>query len=160
MLGQKVIALTHQPEKDVEEVDAIEDDCIMLDVVDEVLLKMYRMLSPVHGLLLVVRNMVAIIPALVVVLRIDAGDAVSVFVFRLARADKSMLRPVAHHRNEAINAKRQNKNDEGGLPIEKAKSGTKEDEENFAAHRPHHQTLSFLANKIVGQMVDAGEKEA
>ena len=63
------------------------------------------MLRPVHRRPNVVANVVAIIPALFVILHIDAGNAVFVGITGIFTVDKRMLCPVANHGNKTIDEK-------------------------------------------------------
>ena len=76
MPGQQIITFTHQPDEDVQEMDAVKYDRIVFDILVEGLPEIYRVLSPVHVLLLVVRNMIPVVPAFMVVRGVDTGNAV------------------------------------------------------------------------------------
>ena len=97
MLCQEVVALAHQVDVYVQEVDAIEDYCIILNVVVQGVAEVNGVLGPVHGLLFVVADVVAIVPALHIIVGIDAGNAVLIVVAGIGRVYEGVLRPVAHH---------------------------------------------------------------
>lgn len=89
--------------------NAVEYNCFILDVFIDCFLKIHGMFCPMHGLLFMMRDMVPIVPAFVVVLRIDAGDAVFVRISRIIMSDKSMLRPIPHHSDQAVQEEWNNK---------------------------------------------------
>lgn len=106
------------------------------------------MFCPVHGLLLVVGDMVAVVPAFMIVLGIDAGDAVPERVARIGRVDKGVLRPVAHHGDQPVEEEWDDEYHQRSRPVDKAHAYTKQDKEQLAAYGTIKQTLPFFAEEI------------
>lgn len=120
--GQQIVAFAHQPDKNVQEVNTVKNNGIAGYVLVYGFEEKFRMLCPVHGRLDVVTDVIAIIPALYIVLRIDAGNTVFVAIIRVGGIYKSMLRPVAHHGYEAVNEKWNDKHHQRGRPVDKAQN--------------------------------------
>src|SRR5215217_347979 len=108
----------------MQEVNAIKYNGIVLFVFIKRLHKISRMLGPVHGLLYMVGNMIAIIPALMIVLCINAGNTVLVMVAGIGSIDKCMLCPVTEHRHKTEQEERDKKYHYSCLPVDKAHSCT------------------------------------
>jgi hypothetical protein len=64
-----------------------------------------------------VADMIAIVPAFVVIFCIDTGNTVFITVIWFTGIDESMLRPVTHHHNDTGHDKGQDKYHEGGREI-------------------------------------------
>lgn len=158
--GQQVIALAHQVGPYMQEVNAVKHNGIVADVVLDGTAEIIGVFRPVHGGFDVMADVVAIVPAFVVVLGIDAGNAVLVGIAGVFRANKGMLRPVAQHHHNARYYKGNNEHYQRGRPVYKAHAHAEGHKEKFPAHGAHQQLFAFLAHKIAGQVINAGKEEA
>lgn len=144
----------------MQEVNAVKHDGVIADVLLDGAAEIIGVFRPVHGGFDVMADVVTIVPAFVVVLGIDAGDAVLVGVAGVFRANEGMLRPVAEHHHNARYHKRNDEHYQRGRPVYKAHAHAEGHKEKLPAHGAHQQLFAFLAHKIAGQVVDAGKEEA
>ena len=122
MLCQQVVAVSHQVDEHMQEVDTVKYDGIVNYVFVERIFKVTGMFCPVHGAIYVVADVVAIIPAFYIVLGIDAGNAILITVFRVININKCVLRPVACHSYDAEGKKWQNEHHQRSRPIDKTQA--------------------------------------
>lgn len=85
---EQIVAFPHQPHKDMKEMNAIKNNSIIGNICLQRLFKIERMFRPVHGLLFVVADMVAIVPTFHIISCVDAGNAVLIFITGVCRIDK------------------------------------------------------------------------
>lgn len=159
MPRQQVVALAHEVSPHVQEMDAVEHDGVVVDVFVDGTAEIMGMFGPVHIGFHVMADVIAIVPALVVVLGIDTGDAVFIRVARVFCAHERMLRPVAQHHHDAGNHEGDDKHDQRGRPVDEAHPHTERYEQELAPHGTHQQLLPFLPHEITGQVVYAGKEE-
>ena len=157
MAGEQIVAFAHKPDEYMQEVDAFEHDRLIRNILVDCFLKKARMLGVVHRLLQVMRDMVAVVPAFHVVLRVDAGNAVFIRIARIITAYKGMLGPVTHHCDQAIQEEWNDEDHEGCRPIDKAHGNTEQNENDLSTYGTHEESLTFLPEEIRRKMIYARE---
>jgi len=119
----------------------------------------FGVFRPVHRRANVVADVVAVVPALVVVLVVDASDGVLVVVARIGVVNKGVLGPVAEHHNEAADEKGQNEHKQRGLPIDKTQRDTEQVKESFTAHHFRDQGWAVVASEIAYSAVQPEQQK-
>lgn len=155
--GQQVVTVAHQVDEHMQKVNAVEHYGIVSSILVNSAHKIFRVLCPVHGAVQVMADVVAIVPALYIVLGVDAGNAVLVGVTWVIGINKGMLRPVARHGYDAEGKERQYEHHQRCRPVNKAQSYAQGKEQYLAPQRAVEQAAAVLAHKVGTQVVNAGE---
>ncbi len=122
VLCQQIVAVGHEVDEYVEEMDAVEHYGVVVFVFLQGGEEVGGVLCPVHGAVYVVADVVAIVPAFYIVLGIDARNTVLVGIARVVGSNKSVLRPVARHGNDTKSEERQYEYHKCCRPVDKAQA--------------------------------------
>lgn len=91
MISQLIVFSAHEQEKYAEKIQPVKNEGLVLDVAINCFTEIDGMFGPVHVRTLVMADVVAVVPALMVVFVVDTGDAVVVRVTGIGRIHKAML---------------------------------------------------------------------
>src|SRR5690606_25519139 len=135
MFSQQIVTFAHKIDEHMQKVNTIKHDGVILYIAVQRFLKINRMFCPVHGLLFVMADVVAIVPALMVVFGIDAGNTVPVIITGIRSIYKRMLCPVAHHGYQPEQEERYDEYPKRSHPVNEGHTYTKQDEHDLAPGR-------------------------
>jgi hypothetical protein len=143
----------------MKEVDAIEYYSIVLYVIIYGFAEVNGVLRPVHGLLFMVADVVAVVPALYIIVSINAGNAILIVITGIGRVYERMLRPVAHHGHKSVKEEGKHEYPKCGLKADKAHNDTEQHKQHLSTHRAVKQALALLPEKIGGEVIDTSKQE-
>jgi hypothetical protein len=96
-------------------------------------------------------DVVAVIPAFMVVFGIDTGNTVFICVVGLAGINECVLCPVAHHHDDPGNDKGNDQYCQGSGEADERQSYTGKKKDQLSPGRFNHQFLAVLADKILAE---------
>lgn len=159
MLGQFFVVVPQQVYKDVYVGQIVEHHRAVLCELVQMVAEELGVFGPVQVRVHMVTDVVAIIPAFVVEVGIDASYTVLIRVLWLVSGDKSVLHPVASHGHQPEYDEWQDKNDKRCLPVVETQTNTQGEEQHFPDNHPTEQAHALLFVEIGAQGGNSREQE-
>lgn len=95
---------------------------------------------------MVMHFVVSVVPASVVVLGVDAIDCV---LIRVIRVDEGVLGPIADHHHDPGEEKRDQKDEQGSLPVHEPEADAEQVIAHFPVRETHVKFFSFAGEEIL-----------
>jgi hypothetical protein len=159
-VSEKVIVLGHQGEENTVEVDALEDNSLVLGIGVHLSGEVLGVLTPVTEGIQMVRGVVAVVEGDPVVSNVDTGKGVGVVIGGIVTRSKRVLSPVTGHHTDSHHSVRESEEQERSRSINAAKEIGKGPEDDLTGDTTNSECVLLSLGEPHGQLDDAEEVEA